>query len=279
MSRKVLFSAVKNEGSTLLEWVAYHRLIGFDTIYIASNDCTDGTDALLDAMEQAELIAKHLPHKPDPRFGPQRSAIMALNKSGLLQDGDWFAFLDADEYLNIHLGDGYVDDLIVKLGRKKGMIIPWRLFGDGGTTGVIQRQVSEDFSTAEKQPSGKPCHVKSIFRYERGVLGFTYGNMHRPQIVKGAELSLDDFLLAGDVPWNAERDANKGWIAGSRSGGSAYIGESEFSTEYAQINHYAVRNPDMFALKKKRGRGFYRKKAADAHLACGTTRISTACTI
>lgn len=264
LSRKVLFSAVKNEGPTLLEWVAYHRLIGFDTIYIASNDCTDGTDSLLDAMAREGLIQAHLPHRPDKRYGPQKSAIGALNKSGLLQDGDWFAFLDADEYLNIHLGAGTVDDLITKIGARKGMVIPWRLFGDGGTSGVIERQIHEDFSRANGEPAGEQLQVKSFFRYQRGLLEFSYGNMHRPQVAKDSALTLDDFLLAGDAAWDTESETNRKWIEGRRSAGSARISAAEHATGFAQVNHYSVRNPDMFALKQTRGRGFYRKQEADA---------------
>lgn len=33
-----LFSAMKNEAPFLLEWVAYHKAIGFDRIVIYSND-------------------------------------------------------------------------------------------------------------------------------------------------------------------------------------------------------------------------------------------------
>jgi len=264
MKRKVLFSAVKNEGPTLLEWIAYHQLIGFDTIYIASNDCTDGTDKLLDALQDAGVIDRHLPHKPDLRFGPQRSAIMTLNKSNLLQNGDWFAFLDADEYLNIHLGNGYLDDLIDKIGTRAGMSIPWRLFGDGNTHGIIQRQISEEFKFAEAQPSGRPCQVKSIFRYALGELELAYGNMHRPQIMKAGIFTLEDFLLAGNVEWEKDREINQKWMQGRKSAGTAYISPQEFSTDFAQINHYSVRNRDMFKMKKLRGRGFYRKKDADA---------------
>jgi hypothetical protein len=264
LSRKVLFSAVKNEGPVLLEWVAYHRLIGFDAIYIASNDCTDGTDTLLDALEAEGVITKHLPHKPDPRFGPQKSAIFALNKDELLQDDDWLLFLDADEYLNIHLGRGMVDDLIAKIGSHKGMVIPWRLFGDGGTTGIIQRHVDDTFRMAQAQPTGKSSHVKTIFRYQTGKIGFAYGNMHRPRIEEPGFVALNDFLLAGDVSWDTNRRINAEWMAGSKGGMTAYISPEEFSTEFAQINHYSVRNRDMFNLKKKRGRGFFRKKAAKA---------------
>ena len=45
--RKVLFSAVKNEAPFLLEWIAYHKVIGFDEIVICSNPSTDGTEEIL----------------------------------------------------------------------------------------------------------------------------------------------------------------------------------------------------------------------------------------
>jgi hypothetical protein len=35
--RKVLFSAMKNEAPFVLEWIAYHKAIGFDEIVICSN--------------------------------------------------------------------------------------------------------------------------------------------------------------------------------------------------------------------------------------------------
>ena len=50
-ARKVLFSAMKNEAPFVLEWVAYHKVIGFDEIVIAFNDCDDGTAELLRALE------------------------------------------------------------------------------------------------------------------------------------------------------------------------------------------------------------------------------------
>lgn len=261
LQSKVLFSAVKNEGPALLEWVAYHRLIGFDRIYVASNDCTDGTDQLLDALDDAGVIAGHIRHQPDPRFGPQKSAISAFKKANLLRDGDWFAFLDADEYLNVHLGGGCLDDLIEKIGTRKGMIIPWRLFGDGDTRGIITRQIDTPFVTAEELGGLQKHHVKSFYQIEQDVLEFEFGNTHRPKIVAGGDMTLDDLLLAGHVSWDHKSRINQRWLAGNVPWGATFVAPSEFSTEFAQINHYSVRNREMYELKKKRGRGFHGKIA------------------
>lgn len=38
-----LVATAKDEGPFVLEWVAYHRLAGFDPIIIYQNDSTDGT--------------------------------------------------------------------------------------------------------------------------------------------------------------------------------------------------------------------------------------------
>lgn len=40
---------VKDEAPYILEWIAWHRLVGFDKIIIAQNSSTDGTVELLEA--------------------------------------------------------------------------------------------------------------------------------------------------------------------------------------------------------------------------------------
>ena len=46
-------TCVKNEGPFLLEWIAFHRVIGVTDFLFYSNDCTDATDRLLDQLEDA----------------------------------------------------------------------------------------------------------------------------------------------------------------------------------------------------------------------------------
>ena len=48
----VLTTMAKDEGPYLLEWVAYHHLLGFTDILFLTNDCSDGTDEMLDALAE-----------------------------------------------------------------------------------------------------------------------------------------------------------------------------------------------------------------------------------
>ena len=48
-------TCVKNEGPFLLEWIAFHRVLGVTDFLFYSNDCTDATDRLLDALAQAAV--------------------------------------------------------------------------------------------------------------------------------------------------------------------------------------------------------------------------------
>ena len=75
-------TCVKDEGPFLLEWIAYHRLIGVTDFLIYSNDCSDGTAELLDA-----LAAKGgLTHLPNPAKGRnyQMEALKHAKDSGLV---------------------------------------------------------------------------------------------------------------------------------------------------------------------------------------------------
>lgn len=52
-----LVSPARNEGPYLLEWIAWHRMIGFDDIIVLTHDCTDGSDVLLDLSALSREVA------------------------------------------------------------------------------------------------------------------------------------------------------------------------------------------------------------------------------
>ena len=54
--RIVLACTMRNEGPYVLEWVAYHRSIGFTDLVVCTNDCVDGSPDLLDALQDAGVL-------------------------------------------------------------------------------------------------------------------------------------------------------------------------------------------------------------------------------
>ena len=48
--RALAILGVRNEGAFLLEWLAHHRATGFTDFLVFSNDCEDGTDAMLERL-------------------------------------------------------------------------------------------------------------------------------------------------------------------------------------------------------------------------------------
>ena len=99
MSRVALCAIVKNEARDIAEWLAYHTLLGFDTIIVFDNGSTDGTDAIL------EQAGKTLPVqvRPWPRRDPRyQTAAYEEACRELAGQFDWVAFFDADEFLVLH---------------------------------------------------------------------------------------------------------------------------------------------------------------------------------
>lgn len=255
MTQRLLFSAMKNEGPFLLEWVAYHRAIGFDRIVVVSNDCEDGTDLLLDALSGAGAV-EHWRQTPAPGIAAQQGAAILAAENGLPAAGDWAIWLDADEFLNIHAGEGRVDDLIGAVGSARGMLIPWRVFGDGGNSAFPGRHISGDFTRAAPAGSEANLEIKTFFRAGDDLLGFAQRGINRPLIAAGSKLAAKDFVSARGQVLDADSPATGKWLAGKDRGGSFQPQPSELGWDLAQINHYAVRTPEFFALKRKRGRGW-----------------------
>ncbi len=250
-----VFSAVKNEAPFLLEWVAYHRVIGFDQVIIVSNDCTDHTVALLDALAAAGEVV-HLPQTVPEGASPQAAATALVNGAGLVKDGDWCIFLDSDEFLNIHAGEGRVADLVERIGDYQAMLINWRRFGDSGNASFPGRYVSEAFTRAET-PFPEQTLVKTFFRKSERVAGFS-PFLHRCALVPRKVRLSEIINSAGNELHTAlkprGRQNHRAWVKEGEHGWGR-VWKDEMGYDIAQINHYMVRDPASFALKILRGRG------------------------
>ncbi|MEL6167305.1 MAG: glycosyltransferase family 2 protein [Pseudomonadota bacterium] len=251
-SRRILFSAQRNEGPFLLEWIAYHRVIGFTDIILYSNDCTDGSDHLLDRLAEAGVLEHHR-HAPDPDRSAQRQAAEAAAKAGLFHDGDWVMWLDSDEFLYVQPGAHDLDSLFAALPSFDVLAVAWRFFGDSGHATWPGRHIDPAFSRAEKRNRTKRAQIKSLFRWTDRV---ETPDIHRPIYRRGTgPEDIRAFHSGGHPMPDAffDRDRTNPW---SRiTDGSRYY-------RFAMVAHFSVRTPDMYAAKATRGDGVYPGAAA-----------------
>ena len=146
MDRFVIVTPMKNEGPFILEWVAHNLAIGADVIAVYSNDCTDGSDALLDRL--AAMGRLHHFDNSSKRPAPQRRAYRRFLKSGLAAPEDWVIPIDADEYINVKAGDHTLRALAAAVPEARTISMTWRLFGNGGVVTYEDGFLTDQFTRA-----------------------------------------------------------------------------------------------------------------------------------
>lgn len=115
--RVYVATCMKDEGPFILEWLAWHKSVGVTDLVVFTNDCTDGTDALLDRL--ADL--GHLTHLPNPALATgltafQPVALAYAHHLRPMREADVFLSMDVDEFLNIRVGDGTLNALFKATG-------------------------------------------------------------------------------------------------------------------------------------------------------------------
>ena len=69
---------VKNEAPFLIKWLAHHRKAGFTDFLVFSNDCTDGTDTMLELLTAKGIVQHRInPYVPGGELKPQHAALQA----------------------------------------------------------------------------------------------------------------------------------------------------------------------------------------------------------
>lgn len=240
--RKVLVSTMKNEGPYVLEWLAYHLSIGIEEFCIFSNDCTDGTNLILNRLDQMGFI-KHYDNPLGPRMDPQRAAYSRANKLDWVKSSDWVLIVDADEFLNVHVGDRTIDALIEACDAPDAISVNWRMMGSGGQSKMSDDLVTDRFtrgSSFDKPENGLVWGFKTLFRPGK----FDFFGVHRPKFDKKTEVrpGMARWTNAAGKPMG-DQYLQKGWRGNAEN----------VTNEFAQVNHYAVKSREDFLLKRLRG--------------------------
>lgn len=237
-------SMMKDEGPYVIEWIAHHLAIGFTDLVVYTNDCSDGTDSMLIRLEELGLCHHRRNDIPEG-IRPQPSALNYAQAEPVVQQSDWVMVFDADEFVSIRYGDGTLDDMLTatKAQGANGVVITWRIFGSGGVVDWSRAPVTEQYLWAAPTTWNKGWGVKTLFAFDaaKWKLG-----IHRPKIkAKWVETEFPDQIkwLNGSGREMEDYFKFRGWRSITRTVGYDWV----------QLNHYAVKSVDSYAIRKMRG--------------------------
>lgn len=243
--RALAVLTVRNEGAFLLEWLAHHRAVGFTDFLVLSNDCDDGTDAMLDRLQVLGWL-RHLPNPGPHEGGVQWAALKRADADPLVAEADWIMALDIDEFVNIHTGDGSLNALLAALPRADAITLTWRLFGNNNVVRFADAPVTGQF------PRAAPCDMHWPWR------AYMFKTLYRND---GTYRKLGVHRPRNPDP---ERIDAAAWFDGQGRELPAEFRKARLFSPFgrdnyglAQLNHYALGAMESYILKADRGRAVH----------------------
>lgn len=243
--RVMLVTTVKDEGPNILEWIGYHRMIGFSDIVVFQNNSFDTTERTLSTLAEMGVIRyfNNNFRKSGIRATFQNRAYRRAARLPEYDLADWCMALDGDEFLRVNAGQGRVQDLIAEVGDADAVRLNWRIFGSSNLRHLDQRMVTERFTQASEilLPSRYPMPVKTLFR----TGSYELPGIHMPKrlrkaapvIVNGSGRRIEEVQVRGFQVTDPE------------------------PYKLAQVNHYMVKDSESFLMKSARGSSSHPERA------------------
>jgi hypothetical protein len=238
-------TCVKNEGPFLLEWIAFNRLIGVTDFLFYSNDCSDATDRLLDALAERGIV-RHLPNPAQGR-NYQMEALKDAAHQDVVRQADWIWIADVDEFLNIHTGDHTIPALIDACGNPQAISASFQFFANDDVDGFRDVPVIGQFTRSHNPDlwcGESAIEVKSLVRKD---FPLKYYGAHRPFFKNDLPPRKRPSWTDGSgraVPHKFLVAANPRRIRRFPAAGAR---------DFATLNHYALRSLDSYLVKNDRG--------------------------
>lgn len=244
MARKLLVAIMRDEAPYILEWVSHHRAVGFTDILVFTNNCRDGTDHILDRLMDLHLVV----HCPNPKavFSQisawQVAALRYAARFGLYRRADWVMTVDADEFLEISVGDHTLDALLAE-SRFDVMSLPVLSYRSDADPGIRDGQVQDRFRQPRIEFAAEgwtptPMAVKSLVRPS---IPHHHFRNHRPKI--------DSFSTSGMVWQDGAGQVLSPAFTDHKINGWTF----DAYPALAHVNHHSLRSRDSFLMKAMRG--------------------------
>ena len=241
--RAAIITTMKNEGPFILEWLAYHRAIGFDDILVYTNDCVDGTDTMLQLLERKGLVQHRDNRFREMGLPPQHAALQSAESELLIKSATWITCIDVDEYINIKIGDGTLDTLFKAVPEANMIAMTWRLFGNGDVRDYVDRPITEQFLRCAPEFARKPHQAWGLKTLFQNIGLFKKLGVHRPKGLNPQLWEEINWVNGSGKPLPREMYRN-GWRSTIET----------YGYDLVQLNHYAVRSAESFLVKRDRGR-------------------------
>ncbi len=234
-----LISCMRNEGANLIEWIAYHKVIGFAPIIILTNDCTDGSDALLKHLASAGEVV-HIDHSPAPGIPPQFAGLSISQKLEDVKSSEWAMVQDADEYLTLSSANT-VSEFVNEIGKDSDAVaFFWRFFGTSHYQSWNGENILPTRTRTHLNPRKALIGHKTLFRPERF-------EVFRPHMPKSTLPGRSVVSTAGvQLPTRAFRNIEQARYQ---------CGIERCTFESGWVAHHALKAPKVTRVKQFRGFG------------------------
>ena len=224
MDKIAICAIFRDEAPYLLEWIAFHRMIGVDLFVLYDNGSTDGGPELV----RRSSFAKNVTLIEWSDRPGQISAYRHFH-ANYAQDFTWVAFIDLDEFITPVTGSSIRDILLRKVYEPyAAILLNWLIFGPSGHDRRPAGLVIENFTLRLPDHADANRHVKSLVRAKDLVgIGST------PHIFECARPTCNS---RGETVLS-------------------HAMQPKVCLEVMAINHYFTKSTEEWEFKRRRGRG------------------------
>jgi hypothetical protein len=215
-------SIQRNRAPWLMEWLAFHMVVGISRFFMYTHKCDDGSTELL------VRLSRHYPIVVHPFDAPAQAQLIAYqhawNNYGA--QVDWMAFIDGDEFLFPTAKASLAEALAPFTAEPISAIAAfWMCYGSSGHVEDPGGLLLEQFTRHANLDFSVNRHVKSIVRGSTDPITITSSHIFT--------------TLHGTVD-SSLRPIDK-----------AYMDELDPCYEALRINHYVTQCHDFFRLAKQ----------------------------
>ncbi|MEM1431055.1 MAG: glycosyltransferase family 2 protein [Pseudomonadota bacterium] len=249
-----IVSCVADEAPYLLEWIAWHVLVGAARFVIFSRASSDGTDAMLDRLSELGPLQHHRLEDPPDDKPVFRAALEAAAELPAVAKAEWVLPILPDEFLDITIGHGTLADLLdaTEANRADGLALPWRVMGSNGQVGFDPAPVTERFRRGSRidPPEAPGLHsYRSLYR----PTSFTRPGPYRPW---GPPTGVPHGKGKGNTPrqvWlNASGDDATAAFRDQKWRDQNHYPPAALAFDYACVRRYAVKSRAEFLHRQLR---------------------------